>query len=180
MNKELRLIIVCRSVNMIKVETELKVLVTACAKGLNQSFLLIPRRAQQMICWWGKSWSRSPVKFGCYNAEVDRACGIRLCPRSRVAEEWCLPQRAANGRTIRWNPAWCGSGARWLRDSAALAPPASSQPRQGTGCAQSRCYQKASAAGTSCACQARWALIQWARRLPCWQMLAVLMCLARC
>lgn len=51
MNKELRLIIVCRSVNMIKVETELKVLVTACAKGLNQSFLLIPRRAQQMIHW---------------------------------------------------------------------------------------------------------------------------------
>lgn len=87
MNKELRLIIVCRSVNMIKVETELKVLVTACAKGLNQSFLLIPRRAQQMICWWGKSWSRSPVKFGCYNAEVDRACGISMCPRSRVAEE---------------------------------------------------------------------------------------------
>lgn len=73
MNKELRLIIVCRSVNMIKLETKLKVLVSACAKGLNQSFLLIPRRAQQMICWWGKSWSRSPVKFGCYNAEGGRS-----------------------------------------------------------------------------------------------------------
>lgn len=51
MNKELRLIIVYRSVNMIKLETELKVLVSARAKGLNQSFLLIPRRAQQMIHW---------------------------------------------------------------------------------------------------------------------------------
>lgn len=115
MNKELGLIIVCRSVNVIKLETELKVLVSTCAKGLNQSFLLIPRRAQQMICWWGKSWTKSPVKFGCYNAEVAGACGVGLRPRSRVAKERCLPQRAADGRTIRWNPAWCGCGHWQLR-----------------------------------------------------------------